>query len=66
MSSEYGAGTVGDMLQVDLYSILASLKTHGMILTNSTVPLEEMQRKFGAESIWVWNILRGIDHTEGE
>lgn len=28
-----------------------------------SVPLEEMQRRFGEDSIWVWNILRGIDHT---
>nr|XP_019044650.1 DNA polymerase eta subunit [Kwoniella bestiolae CBS 10118]OCF23580.1 DNA polymerase eta subunit [Kwoniella bestiolae CBS 10118] len=28
------------------------------------VPLEEMQSRFGEESIWVYNILRGIDHTE--
>ncbi|KAK4688585.1 DNA polymerase eta, partial [Tremellales sp. Uapishka_1] len=36
-------------------------KTVGDMLS---VPLEEMQRRFGDESIWVWNILRGIDHTE--
>ncbi|WWD19039.1 hypothetical protein CI109_103497 [Kwoniella shandongensis] len=36
-------------------------KTVGDMLT---VPLEEMQRRFGEESIWVYNILRGIDHTE--
>jgi len=24
----------------------------------STVPLEEMQKRFGEESIWVYNILR--------
>jgi hypothetical protein len=29
------------------------------------VPLEEMQARFGDESIWVYNILRGIDHSEG-
>ncbi|KAI0346179.1 DNA/RNA polymerase [Trametopsis cervina] len=29
-----------------------------------TVNLDEMQRKFGEESIWVWEILRGIDRTE--
>ncbi|WWC90735.1 uncharacterized protein L201_005672 [Kwoniella dendrophila CBS 6074] len=28
------------------------------------VPLEEMQSRFGEESIWVYNLLRGIDHTE--
>ena len=33
---------------------------------NRLVPLEEMQARFGEESIWVYNILRGIDHTEGE
>ncbi|KAJ9101157.1 hypothetical protein QFC21_003375 [Naganishia friedmannii] len=27
------------------------------------VPLEEMQKRFGEESIWVYNILRGIDDT---
>ena len=32
----------------------------------STVSLEDMQKRFGEESIWVYNILRGIDHTEGE
>jgi hypothetical protein len=31
-----------------------------------SVPLEEMQARFGDESIWVYNILRGIDHTEGK
>ncbi|KAK8854812.1 hypothetical protein IAR55_003551 [Kwoniella newhampshirensis] len=36
-------------------------KTVGDMLT---VPLEEMQRRFGEESIWVYNIIRGIDHTE--
>ncbi|KAG8934775.1 DNA-directed DNA polymerase eta rad30 [Tulasnella sp. 417] len=36
-------------------------KTVGDVLT---VSLEDMQRKFGEESIWVYNILRGIDHTE--
>jgi DNA polymerase eta len=30
-----------------------------------SVPLEEMQARFGDESIWVYNILRGIDHSEG-
>ncbi|KAI0806104.1 hypothetical protein BC629DRAFT_1732729 [Irpex lacteus] len=29
-----------------------------------SVSLDEMQRKFGEESIWVWEILRGIDRTE--
>ncbi|KAL7416652.1 hypothetical protein BDY24DRAFT_408629 [Mrakia frigida] len=29
-----------------------------------SVSLEEMQRKFGEESLWVYNILRGIDHSE--
>ncbi|GJE96213.1 DNA polymerase [Phanerochaete sordida] len=28
------------------------------------VSLEEFQRKFGEESIWVWEILRGIDRSE--
>ncbi|KAL7422809.1 N-acetyltransferase eso1 [Cryptotrichosporon argae] len=36
-------------------------KTVGDMLT---VPLEEMQAKFGEESIWVYNILRGIDYSE--
>jgi hypothetical protein len=31
-----------------------------------SVPLEEMQARFGDESIWVYNILRGIDHSEGK
>lgn len=26
---------------------------------------DEIQKRFGEESLWVWNILRGIDHTEG-
>ncbi|BEI98559.1 hypothetical protein CcaverHIS631_0308580 [Cutaneotrichosporon cavernicola] len=29
-----------------------------------SVTLEDMQSKFGEDSIWVYNILRGIDHTE--
>lgn len=29
-----------------------------------TVSLEEFQRRFGEESIWVWEILRGIDRSE--
>ncbi|EKM58471.1 uncharacterized protein PHACADRAFT_140428 [Phanerochaete carnosa HHB-10118-sp] len=29
-----------------------------------TVNLDEIQRKFGEESIWVWEILRGVDRTE--
>ncbi|TBU55607.1 DNA/RNA polymerase [Dichomitus squalens] len=29
-----------------------------------TISLEEMQRKFGENSIWVYEILRGIDRTE--
>ncbi|WVQ99976.1 hypothetical protein IAU59_007119 [Kwoniella sp. CBS 9459] len=36
-------------------------KTVGDMLT---VPLEELQSRFGEESIWVYNIIRGIDHTE--
>ncbi|AFR95649.2 DNA polymerase eta subunit [Cryptococcus neoformans C23] len=36
-------------------------KTVGDMLT---VSLDEMQKKFGEESIWVYNILRGIDHSE--
>ena len=36
-------------------------KTVGDMLT---VSLEEMQARFGEESVWVYNILRGIDHTE--
>ncbi|ORX38540.1 hypothetical protein BD324DRAFT_621278 [Kockovaella imperatae] len=36
-------------------------KTVGDMLT---VPLEDMQKRFGEESIWVYNILRGIDHSE--
>lgn len=28
------------------------------------VGLEEMQGRFGTESKWVWNLLRGIDHAE--
>jgi DNA polymerase eta len=31
-----------------------------------SVPLEEMQKKFGAESVWVYDILRGIDNTPGK
>lgn len=29
-----------------------------------TISLEEMQRKFGEESLWVYEILRGIDRSE--
>nr|KIR46061.1 DNA polymerase eta subunit [Cryptococcus bacillisporus CA1280] len=36
-------------------------KTVGDMLT---VSLDAMQKKFGEESIWVYNILRGIDHSE--
>ncbi|WVQ81880.1 hypothetical protein IAT38_004007 [Cryptococcus sp. DSM 104549] len=36
-------------------------KTVGDMLS---VSLEDMQRRFGEESIWVYNILRGIDHSE--
>ncbi|WVF72776.1 hypothetical protein IAT40_007594 [Kwoniella sp. CBS 6097] len=36
-------------------------KTVGDMLT---VPLDELQSRFGEESIWVYNIIRGIDHTE--
>ncbi|KAG8730827.1 DNA-directed DNA polymerase eta rad30 [Ceratobasidium sp. 428] len=28
------------------------------------IDLEDMQRRFGEESIWVWNVLRGIDYSE--
>ncbi|QRV89435.1 DNA repair protein REV1 [Ceratobasidium sp. AG-Ba] len=28
------------------------------------IDLEDMQKRFGEESIWVWNILRGIDYSE--
>ncbi|KAF8322607.1 DNA polymerase eta [Clavulina sp. PMI_390] len=28
------------------------------------ITLDEMQRKFGEESIWVWNVLRGVDYSE--
>lgn len=30
------------------------------------VSLDEMQKKFGDESIWVYNILRGIDLNPGK
>jgi len=30
-----------------------------------SISLEEMQQKFGEDSIWVYEILRGIDRTEG-
>jgi len=36
------------------------------IADRRSVPLEEMQARFGDESIWVYNILRGIDHSEGK
>ncbi|KAJ7650686.1 DNA/RNA polymerase [Roridomyces roridus] len=29
-----------------------------------SISLDDMQRRFGEESIWVYDILRGIDHTE--
>ncbi|PWN51631.1 DNA/RNA polymerase [Violaceomyces palustris] len=29
-----------------------------------SVSLEEMKSKFGQESVWVWNVLRGVDHSE--
>nr|ODO02270.1 DNA polymerase eta subunit [Cryptococcus depauperatus CBS 7855] len=29
-----------------------------------TVPLGKMQQKFGEESLWIYNIIRGIDYTE--
>ncbi|KZW03683.1 DNA/RNA polymerase [Exidia glandulosa HHB12029] len=29
-----------------------------------TISLDEMQRKFGEESVWVWEVLRGIDRSE--
>ncbi len=28
------------------------------------IPLEQMQLKFGEESAWIYNVLRGIDYTE--
>ncbi|KAJ3557229.1 hypothetical protein NM688_g1585 [Phlebia brevispora] len=37
------------------------VKTVGDLLT---VTLDEMQSRFGEESIWVWEILQGIDRTE--
>ncbi|KZT29647.1 DNA polymerase eta [Neolentinus lepideus HHB14362 ss-1] len=37
------------------------VKTVGDLLS---ITLEEMQRKFGEESIWVYEILRGIDRTD--
>ncbi|KAG8964795.1 DNA-directed DNA polymerase eta rad30 [Tulasnella sp. 408] len=33
-------------------------------VTFSALAIHDMQRKFGEESIWVYNILRGIDHNE--
>ncbi|KAH7106557.1 hypothetical protein BKA62DRAFT_687485 [Auriculariales sp. MPI-PUGE-AT-0066] len=29
-----------------------------------SISLDEMQRKFGEESLWVWEVLRGIDRNE--
>ncbi|KAJ7758864.1 hypothetical protein DFH07DRAFT_884500 [Mycena maculata] len=29
-----------------------------------SINLDEMQNKFGEESIWIYEVLRGIDHTE--
>ncbi|KAG9017147.1 DNA-directed DNA polymerase eta rad30 [Tulasnella sp. 427] len=49
-------GKLGDALADEF-----GAKTVGDVLT---VSLDDMQRKFGEESIWVYNILRGIDHTE--
>lgn len=28
------------------------------------VSLRDMQARFGDESLWVWNVLRGVDHSE--
>jgi len=39
---------------------------HVNMADGRSVPLEEMQARFGDESIWVYNILRGIDHSEGK
>jgi hypothetical protein len=51
---------------VSLYWTSRCIGAHSTLVFHRTVPLDEMQRKFGEESIWVWNILRGIDHSEGE
>jgi len=77
IATEYGAKTVGDMLWVHV----SKLNLFQLIGQFSSVSLEELQRRFGEESIWVYNILRvsfafrvscyklivvqGIDHTEG-
>ncbi|KAJ7510393.1 hypothetical protein B0H11DRAFT_2168718 [Mycena galericulata] len=29
-----------------------------------SISLDEMQTRFGEESIWIYNVLRGVDHTE--
>lgn len=46
--------------------ILCLASTEPEQMNFRSVPLEEMQRKFGEESIWVYNILRGIDYNPGE
>ncbi|KAL7279344.1 hypothetical protein ACG7TL_007185 [Trametes sanguinea] len=48
LAEEYDVSTVGDLLTP--YSFATRL--------------DEMQRKFGEESIWVYEILRGIDRSE--
>ncbi|TFK49546.1 DNA/RNA polymerase [Heliocybe sulcata] len=50
LAEEYDVKTVGDLLCVAVH------------LADTFA--EEMQRKFGEESIWVYEILRGIDRTE--
>ena len=54
MATEYGAKTVGDMLYVSVFKLVVN-QVDWML---SSVTLEEMQRHFGEESIWVYNILR--------
>jgi DNA polymerase eta len=67
MAKEYEAKTVADMLWVLIRKSSDPSSIRNMLKLNySGVSLEEMQRKFGDESIWVYNILRGIDYNPGE
>ncbi|KAJ7106488.1 hypothetical protein C8R43DRAFT_1243826 [Mycena crocata] len=58
LASEYDVSSVADLLSISLgkYHLVATL--------SSQRDTDDMQKKFGEESIWVYEVLRGIDYSE--
>jgi hypothetical protein len=51
---------IGRATRADPSGFLRSLSS------SRTVGLDEIQAIFGEEALWIYNVIRGVDHTEGE